>query len=155
MLADALSWAVAYAKPQCLIDIATLTGACEVALGKRAAGLFSTDDDLAELLLRNSRQRGERLWRLPLWEKSALEILKSPCADLQNSGIREGGAISAAVFLKQFTDGVSWAHIDMAGADSDESPVNAKGCTGFGVRILLDTVMDAQACPATRHHASI
>ena len=137
VLADALSWALEQYDPDCVIDIATLTGACEVALGKRAAGLFSTDDALAERLHAEGELLGERNWRLPIWEKASLKVLESACADMQNSGAREGGALHAAAFLKQFTGGARWAHIDMAGADSDDSPVNAKGCTGFGVRTLL------------------
>ena len=144
VLADALAWAVEKYAPACILDIATLTGACEVALGKRAAGLFSADKGLAAFLARTGAELGERNWRLPLWEKSSLEVLKSSCADMQNSGAREGGALHAAAFLKQFTGGARWAHIDMAGADSDESPVNARGCTGFGVRTLLALALDAE-----------
>ncbi|MBP3731552.1 MAG: leucyl aminopeptidase [Mailhella sp.] len=142
VLADALAWAVQQYKPACVIDIATLTGACEVALGKRAAGLFSSDDKLAESLHRSGMALGERNWRLPLWEKSSLEVLKSSCADLKNSGAREGGALHAAAFLRQFVGaGIPWAHIDMAGADGDDSPINAEGCTGFGVRTLLSAAL--------------
>ncbi len=143
VLADALAWAAEKYSPSCVIDIATLTGACEVALGKRAAGLFSADEELAGFLFRTGAELGERNWRLPLWEKASLEVLKSSCADMQNSGAREGGALHAAAFLKQFAGCSRWAHLDMAGADSDESPVNAKGCTGFGVRTLLAAALDA------------
>ena len=143
VLADALAWAREQYDPECIIDIATLTGACEVALGKRAAGLFSTDDALAEVLHGHGTRLGERNWRLPLWESSSLKVLESACADMQNSGAREGGALHAAVFLKQFAGGVRWAHIDMAGADHDDSPINAKGCTGFGVRTLLSAAWHA------------
>jgi leucyl aminopeptidase len=142
VLADALAWALDQGEPERIIDIATLTGACEVALGKRAAGLFSADEALAERLHREGMRLGETNWRLPLWEKASLNVLQSPCADLQNSGVREGGALHAAAFLKQFTGNACWAHIDMAGADNDDTPVNAKGCTGFGVRTLLSAVWD-------------
>ncbi len=148
VLADALSWALAQYDPECIIDIATLTGACEVALGKRAAGLFSTDDVLAERLHADGERLGERNWRLPIWERSSLRVLESACADLQNSGVREGGALHAAAFLKQFAGSARWAHIDMAGADNDDSPVNAKGCTGFGVRTLLSAAWHDEFLPA-------
>ncbi len=146
VLADAIAWAMEKYEPECIIDIATLTGACEVALGKRAAGLFSNDDVLAGFLFSAGTLLGEKNWRLPLGEKASLEVLKSACADMQNSGAREGGALHAAAFLKQFVRaGARWAHLDMAGADSDESPINARGCTGFGVRTLLAAAMGAAA----------
>ena len=138
VLADALAWAQEQYQPFRLLDIATLTGACAVALGLGAAGVFSEDDALAEELCHAGTTLGERNWRLPLWNATNLEALKSPCADMVNSGPREGGAIHAAVFLRQFIrEGVTWAHIDMAAADMGESPINAKGATGFGVRTLL------------------
>lgn len=142
VLADALSWAQDQFHPARLLDIATLTGACAVALGPDAAGLFANDEALADLLLRAGEELGERSWRLPLWTKKSLAVLKSPCADLLNSGIREGGAIHAAVFLQQFVQaGAAWAHIDMAAADNAENPINAKGATGFGVRTLLSAAL--------------
>lgn len=145
VLADALCWAQENFRPFRLIDIATLTGACAVALGLNAAGLFSTDDALASLLHESGMKFGERNWRLPLWTDAGLDALKSSCADMVNSGRREGGAVNAAVFLQQFVgDGVCWAHIDMAAADMDESPVNAKGATGFGVRTMLSAVWDEE-----------
>ena len=88
---------------------------------------------------------GERNWRLPLWTSTSLEALKSPCADMVNSGPREGGAVNAAVFLQQFVgEGVAWAHIDMAAADTADNPINAKGATGFGVRTLLSAVWEKE-----------
>ena len=106
-----------------------------------AAGLFASDDALAASLHEAGTRLGERNWHLPLWTDTALEALKSPCADMVNSGPREGGAINAAVFLRQFVrDGVAWAHIDMASADNADNPINAKGATGFGVRTLLAAV---------------
>ena len=143
VLADALVWAQEKYEPFRLVDIATLTGACAVALGPDSAGLFASDDDLADLLHKAGMALGERNWRLPLWTAMGLEGLKSACADMANSGRREGGAINAAVFLQQFVrEGVCWAHIDMAAADNGESPINAKGETGFGVRTLLSAVWD-------------
>lgn len=143
VLADALCWAQEMYAPFWLIDIATLTGACAVALGMDAAGLFSSDDALAALLHEAGMNLGERNWRLPLWTDAGLASLKSPCADMVNSGRREGGAINAAVFLQQFVkEGIRWAHIDMASADNAENPINAKGATGFGVRTMLSAVWD-------------
>ena len=143
VLADALAWAQENYAPARLVDIATLTGACAVALGLEAAGLFSTDDALAARLHEAGTALGERNWRLPLWTGTSLKTLKSPCADLVNAGQREGGAIHAAVFLQQFVkEGQIWAHIDMAAADNADNPVNAKGATGFGVRTLLSSVWD-------------
>ncbi len=143
VLADALVWAQENYKPARLVDIATLTGACAVALGLEAAGLFCDDDALASALHSSGTALGERNWRLPLWTGTSLKALKSPCADLVNAGQREGGAIHAAVFLQQFIkEGQIWAHIDMAAADNADNPINAKGATGFGVRILLSAVWD-------------
>ncbi|WP_446424923.1 leucyl aminopeptidase [Mailhella sp.] len=143
VLADALAWAQENYAPARLVDIATLTGACAVALGLDAAGLFCTDEALAVRLHEAGTALGERNWRLPLWTATSLKTLKSPCADLVNAGQREGGAIHAAVFLQQFVkEGQVWAHIDMAAADNADNPVNAKGATGFGVRTLLSAVWD-------------
>ena len=143
VLADALAWAQDQYRPFRLIDIATLTGACAVALGADAAGLFSSDDGLAALLHKAGTDLGERNWRLPLWTGTALAALKSSCADMVNSGPREGGAINAAVFLQQFVlKDVAWAHIDMAAADNAENPLTVKGETGFGVRTLLSAVWE-------------
>ena len=145
VLADALCWAQEQYRPFRLLDIATLTGACAVALGLGAAGLFSVDEELGAALHEAGTLLGERNWRLPLWTSTSLEALKSPCADMVNSGPREGGAIHAAVFLQQFIgEGVAWAHIDMAAADTGESPINAKGATGFGVRTLLSAVWEKE-----------
>ena len=145
VLADALAWAQEAFTPCRLLDIATLTGACAVALGLESAGLFSSDDALADALHEAGNRLGERNWRMPLWTDAGLAALKSACADMVNSGPREGGAINAAVFLQQFVrENVSWAHIDMAAADIAESPVNAKGATGFGVRTLLSAVWDSE-----------
>ena len=143
VLADALCWAQEQYQPARLVDIATLTGACAVALGLEAAGLFCTDKALGDKLHESGMALGERNWQLPLWTASSIKALKSPCADMVNSGPREGGAIHAAVFLQQFVkDGQIWAHIDMAAADNADNPINAKGATGFGVRTLLSAVWD-------------
>lgn len=141
ILIDALAYAQEKYAPAVMVDIATLTGACAVALGDGAAGLFSDDEALCARILAHSETLGERLWRLPLWEDTSREALKSNVADLANVGPRNGGSIHAAVFLKQFVkDGLPWAHLDIAAADNAESPINAKGATGFGVRTLLQLV---------------
>ena len=145
VLADALCWAQEQYRPFRLVDIATLTGACAVALGLGAAGLFSVSEELGAALHEAGTMLGERNWRLPLWTSTSLEALKSSCADMVNSGPREGGAVNAAVFLQQFVgEGVAWAHIDMAAADTADNPINAKGATGFGVRTLLSAVWEKE-----------
>ncbi len=143
VLADALSVA-SEIKPDVIIDMATLTGACMVALGKYRAGLFTNDDGLAGKILDSSSREGEPLWRLPLDDEHISESLKSPFADLVNAGGRYGGAIFAALFLKEFVgENISWAHLDIAGVDScdKEYGIYAKGATAFGVRTCLDYLM--------------
>jgi len=135
VLCDALTYAQKHWKPEAIVDIATLTGACVVALGTDVAGLFATDDALAEAIGTLGLERGERFWRMPLWDLYA-ENIKSPTADLANAGPREGGAVSAAVFLKHFVDG-PWAHLDIAGPAFNGKKKGALGeATGFGVRTL-------------------
>lgn len=139
ILCDALTYAQRNWKPLALVDIATLTGACSVALGRGVAGIFTDNAALRDALTDTSRVGGDTLWPMPLWEHLR-EGLKSSVADMTNVGPREGGAISAALFLKTFVDkGVPWAHIDMAGASIAEkdSPLCPAGATGFGVRTLL------------------
>ncbi|HVS31247.1 MAG TPA: leucyl aminopeptidase [Thermoanaerobaculia bacterium] len=137
ILGDALHYA-SQLRPDHLIDFATLTGACVVALASEAAGLFSNDDELAQKLIESGERVGERLWRLPAWSEYK-DLIRSEWADMKNSGGRWGGAITAAVFLKEFVDCPSWAHLDIAGtAYSDGSPREAKGATGAGVRVTVD-----------------
>lgn len=146
LLADALVFASRY-KPAAVVDIATLTGACVVALGSVAAGLFSSDDSLRDALLAASGRTGEKVWPLPMFSEYDKDI-ESQAADIKNSGGRFGGASIGAVFLKHFVDYPVWAHIDMAGlagidslSGKAENPyVPAKGATGFGVRLLTDFV---------------
>ncbi len=124
--------------------MATLTGACMVALGKYRAGLFTNDDELAGKILDSSSHEGEPFWRLPLEDEHIAESLKSPFADLVNAGNRYGGAIYAALFLKEFVaDGIAWAHMDIAGVDfcDKEYGVYSKGATSFGVRTCLEYLM--------------
>ena len=144
-LADALVYACEL-KPDVIIDMATLTGACAVALGNWTSGLFSADKALCEALLKSARRRGERLWRLPMDDEKIGESLKSKVADLVNCGSRYGGATFAAMFLAEFVEkGISWAHMDIAGSDfmKDDSGVYAKGASAWGVRTCLDFLMEA------------
>jgi leucyl aminopeptidase len=144
ILADALSY-VAEQKPSGVIDLATLTGACMVALGTKFAGLFSNDDSLAGEVLAASKLTGERAWQLPL-DDDFKELFKSPVADLKNVGGKWGGAITAAKFLEQFVGEVPWVHLDIAGpswADSDSSTRDGGG-TGCFVRTLV-TLLESTA----------
>src|SRR5262249_58926895 len=125
-------------KPARLLDLATLTGACMVALGTRVAGLFANDDGFAADVLDACRATGERAWRLPL-DDDAKDALKSQVADLKNVGGKWGGAITAAKFLEQFVGSTPWVHLDIAGpswADSD-SPTRDAGGTRRFVRALV------------------
>ena len=143
ILADALVYAAQY-KPQYVVDIATLTGACMVALGVNiCGGLMGKDQRLVNMLLKAGQESGERLWQLPLWDEYK-DLLKSPAADMKNTGGRWGGAITAASFLSEFTDGYTWAHLDIAGVDHEDGdhPYRFKGATGFGVRILSRFILD-------------
>jgi leucyl aminopeptidase len=140
-LADALVFAEKLGV-DAIIDLATLTGACVIALGDDIAGLWSPSDQLANQLLAASEQAGEKIWRMPLEEKY-FEGMKSPIADMKNTGPRPGGAITAALFLKQFVKETAWAHLDVAGpvwADK-ENGYNGVGATGFGVRTLVNWVL--------------
>ncbi|HKO55185.1 MAG TPA: leucyl aminopeptidase [Thermoanaerobaculia bacterium] len=137
ILCDALHYA-SNLEPDHILDYATLTGACVVALGSEAAGLFSNDDELARKLIESGERVGERLWRLPEWDEYK-ELIRSEWADMKNSGGRWGGAISAAVFLKEFVHCPSWAHLDIAGTAyaEHETSREARGATGAGVRVTL------------------
>ncbi|MCJ7829936.1 MAG: leucyl aminopeptidase, partial [Desulfobacterales bacterium] len=140
ILADAIAYAVRRFKPDILIDLATLTGACVVALGEKIAGVFSPDDQLADRIVHAGVRTNERCWRLPLPEDYR-PMLKSDIADTKNiSGSRYGGAITAALFLSGFVRQGRWAHIDIAGpaySDKDTAYCPAGG-TGFGVRLLCE-----------------
>lgn len=137
ILADALALATEQA-PGRIVDLATLTGACMVALGTKVAGLFSNDDDLAADLLASATQAGERAWRMPL-DDDYREALNSQVADLKNVGGKWGGSITAAKFLQEFVDGRPWAHLDIAGPSWSESdsPAQDAGGTGCFVRTLV------------------
>ena len=137
VLADALWYAQHRFKPRLIVDLATLTGAIIISLGHVHAGLFASDDELADRLIAAGRETGEPLWRMPLGEEYD-QAIKSDAADMKNVGERAGGSITAAQFLKRFVDGVPWAHLDIAGMawSSKDRPLAAKGATGFGVRLL-------------------
>ena len=140
VLADGLTYAQRNLDPRCMIDYATLTGACVVALGHVRAGLMCTDDEMFSGLYASGEKTWERVWRMPLDEEFA-EKLKSPDADLKNSGGREGGTCTAGMFLKAFVeDGMPWAHMDIAGTayNMDGSDYYVPGATGFGIRLTID-----------------
>ena len=141
-LADALCYASELGVDE-VIDIATLTGACMVALGSLAAGIVGNDDTLVKNLIRTAEQNGERFWELPLWEEYA-DSLKSDIADMKNTGSRWGGASTAGCFLKKFVKDVKWAHIDIAGVAFLEKPQKelGKGASGAGVRTLLSYILE-------------
>ena len=140
ILADALAYAVKRYKPKHIIDLATLTGACVVALGDRIAGLFSADGPLRDQILQSSAETHERCWSMPLPEDYK-DLLKSDLADMRNIGPgRWGGAIVAALFLSRFVGDTPWAHIDIAGPayTKKAQAYTEAGGTGFGVRLLCD-----------------
>ncbi|TDE44203.1 leucyl aminopeptidase [Nonomuraea mesophila] len=142
VLADALAYADAVLDPDAVVDVATLTGAITVALGRNVGAVYSSDDGLAKQLVDAGQSADDRLWRMPLIEDYA-PALKSPIADLSNveSGSKFGaGSITAALFLREFAGGRPWAHLDIAGVGRstvDEGTLS-KGATGFGVRVLLE-----------------
>ncbi len=140
-LADALCFACELQVDE-VIDIATLTGACMVALGTHAAGIMGNNEDMISRLIQTAQSSGERLWELPMY-KEYKDSLKSDIADMKNTGSRYGGASTAGVFLQEFVEGVKWAHIDIAGTAYLEKPQNEliAGATGAGVRTLLNYVI--------------
>ncbi|OGK76235.1 MAG: hypothetical protein A2W08_12585 [Candidatus Rokubacteria bacterium RBG_16_73_20] len=137
-LADALCYAVRRVEPDEIVDVATLTGACVIALGPLCGGLMANDAGLASRLLRAAEAAGEPFWQLPLIDEYK-EHLKSEIADLNNVGPRGGGAITAGLFLKEFAGATPWAHLDVAGPAFTEKdlPLAPKGATGVAVRTLL------------------
>ncbi len=141
-LADALSYAVREIKPDEIIDLATLTGACVVALGPLCSGLMTNHQGLTNRLLAAAAAAGEHVWQLPLLDEYR-DHLKSEIADLNNVGPRGGGAITAGLFLREFAAGVPWAHFDIAGPAfvEKDGPLTVKGATGVGVRMLLTYLM--------------
>ncbi|MBK9131323.1 MAG: leucyl aminopeptidase [Gammaproteobacteria bacterium] len=138
ILCDALTYSARF-KPRVVIDVATLTGACVVALGKECSGLFSNDEELAQDLLQAGTTSGDRTWQLPLWEEYQ-DSLKSNFADMANVGNRDGGAITAACFLARFTKDYRWAHLDIAGVAWLGG--GAKGATGRPIPLLTQYLID-------------
>lgn len=146
ILADAMAWAVKRFKPDFTVDMATLTGACVVALGERIAGVFTPDDELADMLTRAGDKTHERCWRLPLPDDYK-EFMKSDLADIKNlSSVPHAGATTAALFLSEFVGDTRWAHIDIAGTafvknGTDYCPA---GGSGYGVRLLMEMLQELQ-----------
>jgi leucyl aminopeptidase len=141
VLCDALTYAERF-EPECVIDVATLTGACVVALGRHASGLFANDDTLAAELMRSGADSGDRAWMLPMWD-DYLDQLHSNFADTSNLGGPAAGAVTAACFLGRFTKNYRWAHLDIAGTASMGGP--AKGSTGRPVPLLADFLVKRAA----------
>jgi leucyl aminopeptidase len=142
-LADALVYADKLGV-DAIVDLATLTGACVVALGEDIGGMWSIDDDFAEAIARAAKDAGEKFWRMPL-ENPYFDQLKSVVADFKNTGSRAGGAITGALFLKQFVEKTkAWAHLDVAGPvwTERESGYNNAGGTGFAVRTLVNLIIN-------------
>lgn len=143
VLADALWYCQDRFKPAFMVNLATLTGACMVALGTQHAGLFSNDDALSDKLTAAGKATGEKLWRLPLGPEYD-KMIDSRFADMKNTGGRYGGAITAAQFLKRFVNDTPWAHLDVAGTAmaSADTDINRSWGSGFGVRLLDRLVRD-------------
>lgn len=146
ILADALAFGISTYNPKAVIDLATLTGACIIALGTNVAAVIGTNKKLIDELHNISERTGEKFWELPLYEEFS-EQIKSYVADIKNIGGRPGGAITAASFLSNFTNGLPWIHIDIAGTawtqeGTYERSYNPKGATGFGIRTLVKLLME-------------
>jgi|LNFM01.1.fsa_nt_gb leucyl aminopeptidase len=137
ILCDAMTYAARF-EPEVVIDIATLTGACVIALGSHASGLLSNHDDLADELLAAGEKAGDRAWRLPLWDEYQKQ-LDSPFADMANVGGREAGTITAACFLSRFAKDYRWAHLDIAGTAWTSG--KAKGATGRPLPLLMEFII--------------
>lgn len=142
-LADALCYACELGVDE-VIDIATLTGACVVALGSFVTGIMGNDEDMIHRIMQTAENVGEKYWQLPMF-KEYFNSLKSDIADMKNTGSRQGGASIAGIFLQEFVKDVKWAHIDIAGTAFLEKPENEfiKGATGAGVRTLLSYIINS------------
>jgi leucyl aminopeptidase len=142
ILSDGLTYATRY-QPAALIDIATLTGACVVALGQFAIGMFGNNDRLKEQVRKAGLRAGERVWEMPLWDEY-FEQLRSDVADMRNIGGRGGGMITAALFLSKFVGDCPWIHLDIASTDwsERERAYVPKGPTGIGTRLLIQYLLD-------------
>jgi leucyl aminopeptidase len=144
ILADALAYGEKQYSPKAIIDFATLTGACIVALGNNVAAIVSNNEQLTKKIVDSSKTTTEAIWELPLTQ-DYMDMIKSDVADIKNVGIgRAAGTITAAAFLKSAIKDTPWVHLDIAGvawtqgASTKEKPYNPKGATGFGVRLILD-----------------
>jgi leucyl aminopeptidase len=138
ILCDALTYVQRF-EPKATVDVATLTGACVVALGHVATGLYSNQDGLAKELWAAGEEVGDRAWHMPLWDEYQ-ELLKSPFADMANIGGRAGGSVSAACFLSRFAKAYDWAHLDIAGTAWRGG--KDKGATGRPVPMLVQFLQD-------------
>jgi leucyl aminopeptidase len=144
LLGDALTYAAKKYKPQAIIDLATLTGACVIALGRYASGAITNDDELCEKVVKAGKSSGDQIWPLPNFEEYE-ESLKGKYADLKNIGNREAGAITGGLFLKNFVEKIPWVHIDIAGTAWNVEGIGYhpnSGATGVGVRLLIDLIAD-------------
>jgi leucyl aminopeptidase len=142
VLSDALAYACRY-KPEVIVDIATLTGACRVALGQEATGMAGTDEKLKQRIREAGENTGERVWEMPLWE-GYYDQIKSDIADMKNAGSRDGGMITAAALLSKFVQKYPWVHLDIAATAWTEKdrPYTPKGATGIGTRLLTQFLRD-------------
>lgn len=140
VLCDAITYTVRQYQPKAMVDIATLTGACVIALGHHASGLYSNDEDLADDLLASGEETGDRAWRMPLWDEYQVQ-LKSNFADMQNIGGKEAGSVTAACFLSRFVEETPWAHLDIAGSAWVGGA--KKGATGRPVKLLVEWLRKA------------
>ncbi|HMI48487.1 MAG TPA: leucyl aminopeptidase [Gemmatimonadaceae bacterium] len=140
VLADCLSYVKRF-DPEVVIDAATLTGACVIALGHTASGVFSTDEALVAEILAAGKRSGEPAWPLPMWDEYK-DLIKSDVADIKNSGGRPAGAVTAAMFLKEFAEGYPWAHLDIAGTAYSESDLVTipKGPTGVPTGMFIEFI---------------
>ncbi|MCP4298834.1 MAG: leucyl aminopeptidase [Proteobacteria bacterium] len=142
ILGDALTYVAKKFKPDAIVDIATLTGACLIALGKYASGAITNNEELCEKVVNAGKSSGERVWPLPNFEEYA-ESIKGKYGDLQNIGNREAGTISAGLFLKNFVEEIPWIHIDIAGTAWGVKGIGHipnSGATGVGVRLFIDLI---------------
>ena len=155
VLGDALAYCIRQYKPDAVVDLATLTGACVIALGHYATGAVGNNDALMEKVVEAGRQSGDIVWPLPNFPEYG-KALKGKYADLQNIAGREGGAITGALFLKNFVDDVPWVHLDIAGTAwgvKNIGHIPNEGASGVGVRMLLDLAMNWSAIPASRKNS--
>ena len=145
ILSDALAYACRY-KPAVIVDIATLTGACRIALGQEATGMLGTDEKFKQKIREAGEKTGERVWEMPLWE-GYYDQIKSDIADMKNAGGRDGGLITAAALLSKFVQKYPWVHLDIAATAWTEKdrPYTPKGATGIGMRLLTQFLRDYAA----------